>query len=96
MNGLVVFWMPDLAKRPVLGGGCCAVTSAWLIEDALAQLPGVQEVRADDEHGTVHVTFDSERVSLERIAAELEALGFPPARATSPEEERVCTKGALP
>lgn len=79
MNKTVIFTVPDLARIPIQGGGCCAVSSEWLIQEALGQLPGVQEIQVDDERGQVNVAVDLERTSVRQIAEELEALGFSPA-----------------
>lgn len=74
----ITFLAPDLARNPILGGGCCAVASNWLVEETVSGLPGIHYVKADDEHGEVVVSFDPTKISLQSIAAALEGLGFPP------------------
>lgn len=76
-----VILVPELVRKPVLGSRCCTVTGAWLIEDALTELPGVQDVHVEDENGRVEVVFDPDTTSLEQITTALKALGFPPAMA---------------
>lgn len=71
-----ILTIPGLAQRPIMGGACCAVSSAWVVEDALSQLPGVQAVHVDEELGLVSVTFNPAEASLARIEQELEGLGF--------------------
>ena len=86
MNETVVFTVPELVRSPVLGRGCCAVASAWLIEDSLSQLPGVKKIRANDNSGEVRVCFDPETADFRQIAQTLEALGFRPDAMVRPPE----------
>lgn len=83
---LVVFTVPALLESPALGGGCCAVSSAWLIEDSIGQLPGVNEIEANDESGEVRVRFDPERIDAQRIGLALQDLGFTPEVTARPQE----------
>lgn len=90
MSELVIFTVPELARRPMVGGGCCAVASIWLVQDAISQLPGIQEVRADDRRGYVSVSFDAEKSGIRQIAEELEGLGFPPTGIARIKQARCC------
>ncbi|MBI2867561.1 MAG: heavy-metal-associated domain-containing protein [Chloroflexi bacterium] len=54
------------------------MASTWLVEETIASLPGVSEVRADDQQGTVIVQIDTERIDGQAIWEELDALGFRP------------------
>ncbi|MBI2170966.1 MAG: heavy-metal-associated domain-containing protein [Chloroflexi bacterium] len=76
MDKLVVFTVPQLVDCPIVGGGCCAVSSACLIEDSLGQLPGVKEVNANDENGEVRVRFDPERIDAQQIGQALQEMSF--------------------
>lgn len=76
---LLSLTVPELRRRPLVGGGCCAVPSAWLIEETLAQLTGVERVHADDEQGRILLKLRPGGVKMEEILEALQALGFPPA-----------------
>ncbi len=47
------------------------------ISKALGGLAGVNEAQTDLAHKTVHVRFDPQQVSLERIVAALDDAGYP-------------------
>lgn len=91
MNELVIFDVPELASRSIKGGGCCAVTSSWLIEDGISQLPGILEVLADDESGKVSVLFDPAKVGVRGIERVLEGLGLAPAGIRFLHSQRSCS-----
>lgn len=78
MNEVVVFQVPELARHPLMGGGCCAVSSEWLIRDGISQLSGVAEVQADGRSGQVSVSFDPRITDIDRIAEALQGLSFRP------------------
>lgn len=92
MRRVVVFTVPKLAQRPVLGGECCAVPGKWLIEDGLSRVPGVEGVAADDELGLVHVSFRPDETTLALIGEELERMESPPTGAVLLERVLCCSE----
>jgi len=73
----VTFVVPELARHPILGAGCCALASEWLIETELRHRVGILEVHADDRAGEVAITYDGAETDAWTIESELAELGFP-------------------
>lgn len=71
--------VPELARRPFVGGGCCAIAAADLICDALGRLSGVRAVACDDEEGAVRLELElgSGAGLLPTVRAILDDLGYP-------------------
>lgn len=60
-------------QAPDISCGHCVAS----VKGRLVQLEGVEHVDASAETKVVDVTFDSERVSLDKIKAELADEGYP-------------------
>ncbi|MGE3106865.1 MAG: heavy metal translocating P-type ATPase [Phycisphaerales bacterium] len=72
---------PTLKTVELLLSGVHCAACVWLVERLSAVTPGVVESRLDLRRGLVRVTWDSDAVSLSRIARVLESLGYPPSPA---------------
>jgi hypothetical protein len=58
--GTIVIVVRELAQRPVLGVGCCAIPAAAAIESALGDWRGVERVEVDARSGRITVTVSGE------------------------------------
>jgi Cd2+/Zn2+-exporting ATPase len=56
--------------------GMCCAAEAGPIEQALRALPGVEQVVADPALARLSVTYDSQALAADQIAAQVERLGF--------------------
>lgn len=59
----VTFSVPNLADRPFVGGGCCALPASQVVADEIRGWPGVETVTVE-ESGTVSITLQSAEVEL--------------------------------
>ncbi|QYJ69463.1 cation transporter [Flavobacterium litorale] len=57
-----------------IDGMTCAMGCAKVIENKLADLDGVQDVRVDFEAETAVISYDSEKQNVESIAATVEKI----------------------
>lgn len=73
----LAFAVPDLRRRPVIGGGCCAVPAQFLIEETLKEVEQVREVAVSDESGVVRVWVTKGGGALEEeLKGRIEGLGY--------------------
>lgn len=79
-----------LMQTELLLEGVHCSACVWLVEKLPRVVPGVIEARLDFRRATVHVTWDTTRVPLSRVARALDALGYAPhpARGRSAREAR--------
>lgn len=72
--------VPELTRRPFVGGGCCVLAAADLICDGLGRLPGVHAVACDDVEGEVRLELEigSGVGLLPTVRIILAGLGYPP------------------
>jgi hypothetical protein len=73
----LIMHVPELPDRPVIGGGCCAVTAEFLFEETLTELSDVRSVQTTDDRGLVNVevTNYSEKLAQE-LRERIEELGY--------------------
>lgn len=78
-HDLYIEQSPDetLATELYLEGVHCAAC-VWLVEKLPQVLPGVVEARLDMRRSLLRVRWDTQQVSLSRIARMLDSLGYPP------------------
>lgn len=60
-----------VGARTMHCGGCEST-----VKFALKQLPGVHDVEASHKTQLIHLTFDRQALSLERVRQELDWLGY--------------------
>jgi hypothetical protein len=73
----VVFQVPLLRERPMLGTSCCATSAEAAITQEFWMLGGVDDSAVDTDHGRVWVRYDSAAVSEATLAAALAEIGYP-------------------
>jgi hypothetical protein len=69
----------DLVRRTIRVPGLSDVRIGRQIEDGLAGLPGMSDVRAHVRRKRVCVTYDPVRLGFAQVEQTLEGVGFPPA-----------------
>ncbi len=57
-------------------GGMFCTACGMLIETALSRLDGVEEVKSDFATETTTVSYDPEKVTLDRLVEEVEEAGY--------------------
>jgi Cu2+-exporting ATPase len=65
----------EMTARLLLGGISCAACT-WLIEQTMAQLPGVSMALVNLQQSRLDIRFDPDRLPLSQIFARLDALGY--------------------
>ncbi|MFM7066845.1 MAG: heavy metal translocating P-type ATPase [Gammaproteobacteria bacterium] len=75
-------WTRDLGdgqrQAQVLLEGVSCAACTWLVEKRLGQLEGIREATANPATARVAIRFDATRISLGRLLAAIDALGFRP------------------
>ena len=69
--------VPELAERPIIGGGCCGTAAAELVADSVGQIPGVRSVTCDDVAGIVGIEFDGDPSVASMASTVIDSLGYP-------------------
>lgn len=73
----IIVLVPELRTRPVIGGGCCAVSADFLIEETLRELDQVRDVSISEDEGAVRVRVTGADEALRREVRErIESLGL--------------------
>jgi P-type Cu2+ transporter len=67
----------EVTARLLLGGISCAACT-WLIEQSMAQLPGVSMALVNLQQSRLDIRFDPARIPLSEIFTRVEALGYRP------------------
>lgn len=72
--------VPDLALRPALGSGCCALPAAQVVIEALAAIPGVRRVDYLEQSSELRLRLDGTPSDVASEArATLDLLSYPAA-----------------
>ena len=67
----------ELARRPMIDAGCCALPAEVLICDSLATVPGLRAVGCDSARGEVRLELDPDTEPLPLMRTVLDGLGYP-------------------
>jgi hypothetical protein len=69
--------VPDLAERPIVGGGCCGFVAADLVRETIEQIAGVHLIECDDAAGEVRLEYDRGSDAVLTAIGALAGLGYP-------------------
>ena len=69
--------VPELAERPIIGGGCCGAAAADVVADSVGRIPGVRSVTCDDVAGIVGIEFDGDPGVPSVASTVIDSLGYP-------------------
>lgn len=69
--------VPELAERPIIGGGCCGIAASGLVVDSIRRIPGIRSVTCDDARGVVGIEFDGDTSVPSATSSILDRLGYP-------------------